>query len=86
MAILLTFMGRDEESMQYADRAMAMAMARNDADMEMVMYAATNAGGIYARNGDFAKSTSALRTAVSKAEESGLPDKQLSALTIMTSS
>ena len=85
MAILLTFMGRDEESMQYADRAMAMAMARNDADMEMVMYAATNAGGIYARNGDFAKSTSALRTAVSKAEESGLPDKQLSALTIMTS-
>ena len=83
MAILLTFMGRDEESMQYADRA--MAMARDDADMEMVMYAATNAGGIYARNGDFAKSTSALRTAVSKAEESGLPDKQLSALTIMTS-
>ena len=83
MAILLTFMGRDEESMQYADRA--MAMAGNTADMEMVMYAATNAGGIYARNGEFGKGTEALRTAMAKAGESGLPDKQLSALTMIIS-
>ena len=83
MAILLTFMGRDEESMQYADRA--MAMAGNTADIEMVMYAATNAGGIYARNGEFAKGTEALRTAMAKAGESGLPDKQLSALTMIIS-
>lgn len=81
MAILLTFMGRDEESMQYADRA--MQMAEHDSDMEMVMYAATNAGGIYARNGEFAKGTEALRTAMAKAGESGLPDKQLSALTMI---
>lgn len=81
MAILLTFMGRDEESMQYADRA--MEMAEHDSDMEMVMYAATNAGGIYARNGEFAKGTEALRTAMAKAGESGLPDKQLSALTMI---
>ena len=81
MAILLTFMGRDEESMQYADRA--MQMAEHDSDMEMVMYAATNAGGIYARNGEFDKGTEALRTAMAKAGESGLPDKQLSALTMI---
>ena len=49
MAILLTFMGRDEESVQFADRA--MVMAGEATDIEMVMYAATNAGGIYARNG-----------------------------------
>lgn len=83
MAILLTFMGRDEESMQYADRA--MAMAENTTDMEMVMYAATNAGGIYARNGQFEKGTETLRTAMAKAGESGLPDKQLSALTMIIS-
>ena len=83
MAILLTFMGRDEESMQYADRA--MQMAEHDSDMEMVMYAATNAGGIYARNGEFDKGTEALRTAMAKAGESGLPDKQLSALTMIIS-
>ena len=81
MAILLTFMGRDEESMQYADRA--MQMAEHDTDMEMVMYAATNAGGIYARNRQFDKGTEALRTAMAKAGESGLPDKQLSALTMI---
>ena len=81
MAILLTFMGRDEESMQYADRA--MQMAEHDSDMEMVMYAATNAGGIYARNRQFDKGTEALRTAMAKAGESGLPDKQLSALTMI---
>jgi two-component system NarL family sensor kinase len=81
MAILLTFMGRDEESMQYADRA--MEMAEHDSDMEMVMYAATNAGGIYARNRQFDKGTEALRTAMAKAGESGLPDKQLSALTMI---
>ena len=81
MAILLTFMGRDEESMQYADRA--MQMAEHDTDMEMVMYAATNAGGIYARNRQFDKGTEALRTAIAKAGESGLPDKQLSALTMI---
>lgn len=81
MAILLTFMGRDEESMQYADRA--MQMAEHDSDMEMVMYAATNAGGIYARNRQFDKGTEALRTAIAKAGESGLPDKQLSALTMI---
>lgn len=83
MAILLTFMGRDEESMQYADRA--MQMAEHDTDMEMVMYAATNAGGIYARNGQFEKGTETLRTAMAKAGESGLPDKQLSALTMIIS-
>lgn len=83
IAILLTFMGRDEESMQYADRA--MAMAENTTDMEMVMYAATNAGGIYARNGQFEKGTETLRTAMAKAGESGLPDKQLSALTMIIS-
>ena len=81
MAILLTFMGRDEESMQYADRA--MQMAEHDTDMEMVMYAATNSGGIYARNRQFDKGTEALRTAMAKAGESGLPDKQLSALTMI---
>ena len=81
MAILLTFMGRDDESMQYADRA--MEMAEHDSDMEMVMYAATNAGGIYARNRQFDKGTEALRTAMAKAGESGLPDKQLSALTMI---
>ena len=81
MAILLTFMGRDEELMQYADRA--MEMAEHDSDMEMVMYAATNAGGIYARNRQFDKGTEALRTAMAKAGESGLPDKQLSALTMI---
>lgn len=81
MAILLTFMGRDEESMQYADRA--MQMAEHDTDMEMVMYAATNAGGIYAWNRQFDKGTEALRTAMAKAGESGLPDKQLSALTMI---
>ena len=81
MAILLTFMGRDEESMQYADRA--MQMAEHDTDMEMVMYAATNAGGIYARNRQFDKGTEALRTAMAKAGESRLPDKQLSALTMI---
>ena len=55
MAILLTFMGRDEESMQYADRAMTMA-----GTMPTWRWSCTprpNAGGIYARNGDFAKST-----------------------------
>ncbi len=83
MAILLTFMGRDDESMEYAERA--MEMAEGCSDMEMVMYAATNAGGIYARNGYFDKGSKALHTALAKAEESGLPDKQLSALTIMTS-
>ena len=83
MAILLTFMGRDKESMEYAERA--MEMAEGCSDMEMVMYAATNAGGIYARNGYFDKGSKALHTALAKAGESGLPDKQLSALTIMTS-
>ena len=83
MAILLTFMGRDEESMEYADRA--MKMSAQDTDMEMIIYAATNAGGIYARNGRFDKGADALRYAVGKAGESGLPDKQLSVLTIMTS-
>lgn len=45
--------------------------------------AATNAGGIYARNRQFDKGTEALRTAMAKAGESGLPDKQLSALTMI---
>ena len=83
MAILMTFMGRDEESVQFADRA--MVMAGEATDIEMVMYAATNAGGIYARNGDFTKSASALRMAVSKTKENGMTDRLLSALTIMTS-
>ena len=83
MAILLTFMGRDEESMQYAERA--MDMAGSCTDMEMVMYAATNAGGIYARNGHFDKGSKVLREALTKAGESGLPDKQLSALTMIVS-
>ena len=39
MAILMTFMGRDEESVQFADRA--MVMAGEATDIEMVMYAAT---------------------------------------------
>ncbi|HIZ87336.1 MAG TPA: hypothetical protein IAC03_04160 [Candidatus Coprenecus pullistercoris] len=82
-AILYTFMGRDKEAEQYADKA--MALADGSKDIETIMYASTNAGGIYARNGNFPKSAAALRTAVSKAEESGLPDKQLSALTIITS-
>lgn len=83
MAILFTFMGRDEESVRYADRAMEMAAVDND--MEMVMYATSNAGAIYVRNGDFEKGAAALRTAVSKAEENGQPDKQLSALTLLIS-
>ena len=83
MAILMTFMGRDEESVQFADRAMVMAGAATD--IEMVMYAATNAGGIYARNGDFTKRASALRMAVTKTKENGMTDRLLSALTIMTS-
>ena len=83
MAILMTFMGRDEESVQFADRA--MVMAGEATDIEMIMYAATNAGGIYARNGDFTKSASALRMAVSKTKENGMTDRLLSALTIMTS-
>ena len=82
-AILYSFMGRDEESVLYAGKALEAARLGNDPDM--AIYAATNAGGIYARNGDFSKSGAALRTALSVAEESGHADKLLSVMTIMAS-
>lgn len=78
IAILYANTGHLDRAREYADRAVAIARACGD--MEMMMYATSQAGAIYNILGNKAKAYELTRSAMTEARRLGLPRYQLKAL------
>ena len=83
IAVLYANTSRLDEAEQYARRAM-QAADRCD-DMDMVMYAYTTAGTIFALNGKNGEATRAIHPALAKARAQGKPRFELKAITYLLS-
>lgn len=78
LAVLYANTGHLDEAKDYADKA--VAAARDCGDLDMIMYASSQAGAIYNLLGEQSRALSLTRDVLYRARESGMPRYQLKAL------